>query len=257
MKLLFFLLGCCLAPLAQVSGVQNAQGTALNPAVPTVTFDSIWQSATPQEYVITTRSDGISTYLSRNPLGRIQAGEQGAAKIDKRWQNEETPATPATPETKSSQDNDPDYHVEFTMSPATAQRIFKDAEKANYFNGSFEYTKHQVASTGRKTLTYADPTRHHQATFDFSENNAIEDLAKLFQAISNTIEFGRKLEFKHKYDKLGLEGDLQAMEDAMENHNLAELQVIAPALQSIADDSSVMNIARQRAKRLLKKAAGK
>ena len=43
----------------------------------------------------------------------------------------------------------------------------------------------------------------------------------------------------------------------MENHNLAELQVIAPALQSIADDSSVMNIARQRAKRLLKNAGGK
>jgi hypothetical protein len=254
MKLLFFLLGCCLVPLAQLSGIQNAQGTALNPAVPTVTFDSIWQSATPQEYVITTRSDGISTYLSRNPLGRIQAEEEGAGKIDKRWQNEETPATP---ETKSSQDNDPDYHVEFTMSPATAQRIFKDAEKANYFNGSFDYTKHQVASTGRKTLTYADPIRHFQTTFDYSENNAVEDLAKLFLAISNTIEYGRKLEFKHKYDKLGLEDDLKAMEDAMENHNLAELQVIAPALQSIADDSSVMNIARQRAKRLLKKAGGK
>jgi hypothetical protein len=82
-------------------------------------------------------------------------------------------------------------------------------------------------------------------------------LAHLFGGISNTIEFGRKLEFKHKYDKLGLEGELKAMENAVENHNLAELQLIAPTLQSIADDSSVMNIARARARRLLSKASNK
>ena len=94
-----------------------------------------------------------------------------------------------------------------------------------------------MANTGHKTLTYADPVRYFETTFNFSDHKAVDDLARLFQAISNTIEFGRKLEFKHKYDKLGLEGDLKAMEDAMECHNLAELQVIAPTLRSIADDS--------------------
>jgi hypothetical protein len=78
-------------------------------------------------------------------------------------------------------------------------------------------------------------------------------LTNLFQGISLTIEFGRKLQFKHKYDKLGLEADLKAMEDAEANHNLAELQVIAPTLKDIADDPSVLNIARARARRLLAK----
>jgi hypothetical protein len=236
MKLFCFLLAALAAIAAQVP--------TQNPVVPTVTYDLVWESATPQEFIVTVTSDGPATYLSRGVSRPVQASEY---REDKRW-TEEKPAAPATDE------KDPDFHVEFTMSPATAQRIFKDAEQANYFNGSFDYTRHQVANSGRKTLTYADSSRHFQTVFNYSENKAVEDLAHLFQAISNTIEFGRKLEFKHKYDKLGLEADLKAMEDAMEYHNLAELQIIAPALQGIADDASVMNIARARAKRLLLKA---
>ena len=72
--------------------------------------------------------------------------------------------------------------------------------------------------------------------------------------ISTTIEHGRKLQFLHRFDKLGLEDELKGMENAVENHNLAELQIIAPTLKSIADDTTVLNIARQRAKRLLAKA---
>jgi hypothetical protein len=44
------------------------------------------------------------------------------------------------------------------------------------------------------------------------------------------------------------------MESALESHNLAELQIIAPTLESIANDPAILNIARQRAKRLLAKA---
>ena len=60
--------------------------------------------------------------------------------------------------------------------------------------------------------------------------------------------------YLHRFDKLGLEDELKGMENAAENHNLAELQIIAPTLKSIADDTTVLNIARQRAKRLLAKA---
>jgi hypothetical protein len=60
--------------------------------------------------------------------------------------------------------------------------------------------------------------------------------------------------FLRRFDKLGLEDELKAMEDAAESHNLAELQIIRPTLESIAQDSTILNIARQRAKRLVAKA---
>ena len=56
-------------------------------------------------------------------------------------------------------------------------------------------------------------------------------------------------------DKLGLEDELKGMESAQASHNLVQLQIIASTLESIADDTSVLHIARQRAKRLLAKAS--
>ena len=222
MKRLPLLLLPLLAALAVA--MQNTPSQT-NPAVPTVSFDCLWEAATPQEYTVTTRSDGSSTYLSRNPVA------------------------PKDPNVVQ----DPDYQFEFTMSPANSKKVFKLAEQAHFFNGNFEFTKHVMANTGKKTLTYSDPARHYRTVYNYSENKAIQDLTSLFQGISLTLEHGRKLQFKHKYDKLGLEQELKATEDEAQNRNLAELQLITPVLESIADDPSVLNIARERAKRLLGK----
>ncbi|HZD92795.1 MAG TPA: hypothetical protein VE133_00990, partial [Candidatus Sulfotelmatobacter sp.] len=108
-------------------------------------------------------------------------------------------------------------------------------------------------STGQKTLTYADPARHFETIYDYSENKAINEITSIFQGISNTIEHGRKLQFLRRFDKLGLEAELKDMETAAENHDLCELQLIVPTLETIANDTTVLNIARQRARRLLAK----
>jgi hypothetical protein len=223
MKKLFAALVSIVAALAAAAQTTSQNATTLNPTTPTITFDRLWEASTPQEYLFTVKSGGTATYLSRNPT---RAPEDGSEK-------------------------DPDYTLDFTLSARNRDKIFKLAQEANYFNGNFDFTKHAVANTGRKTLTYADPSRHFQTVFNHSENKPVQELAHLFLAISNTIEFGRKLQFKYKYDKLGLESELQGMEMAAEGGNLAEVQLIAPTLQKIADDSSVLNIARKRAKHLL------
>jgi hypothetical protein len=215
----FFLV--CAAFLATVS--VRAQAPDQNPLVPTITFDRIWEPFTPQEVTITVQAGGTATYRSRNPL---KAPEAGA---------------------------DPDYSLNFTMSAPDRDKVFRYATEANYFNGDFSFKKHPVASTGQKTLTYADTARHFQTTYDYSENKAIQEITNIFQGISNTIEYGRKLQFLHRFDRLGLEAELKGMESAMESHNLGQLQLIAPTLKRIADDPAILNIARQRAKRLLAK----
>ncbi|HZE25407.1 MAG TPA: hypothetical protein VE054_15530 [Blattabacteriaceae bacterium] len=207
------------APLA-LSG----QDTQQNPIRPTITFDRVWEAYKPQNVTIIVQSTGSARYVSRNPF---------------------TPPEPGA---------DPDYTLDFTLSSRSQQKLFREAREANYFNGDFSFKKHVVASTGKKTLTYSDPVRHFSTTYDYSDNKAIEEITNLFSGISNTIEHGRKLAYLHRFDKLGLEDELKAMEDAAESHNLAEVQIIAPTLKSIQDDTKVLNIARQRAKRLLAKA---
>ena len=199
-----------------------AQNAHQNPQLPTITFDRLWEEYKPQNVDITVQATGPAKYISRNPF---------------------TPPEQAGP--------DPDYLLEFTISPRNQERLFRYAREANYFNGDFSYKKHAVASTGRKTLTYADHDRHFETTYDYSDNKAIQQITDIFQGISNTIECGRKLQYLRRFDKLGLEAELKAMEDAAASHSLDELQIIAPTLQGLAEDPAILNIARQRAQRLL------
>ena len=193
-----------------------------HPTEPTITFDLLWEAATPQNYTITVESSGKAKYVSRNPTRPSEADNAP----------------------------DPNYEVEFTLSPANRDRLFALAKDNNYFNGDFNY-KHKVANTGKKTLTYADPVRHFDTVYNFSENKDIEEITKLFQGISNTIEHGRKLQFMRRFDKLSLDTELRGMEEMAQNGYLAEIQIIAPILQNLANDTSVLHMARQRAQRLL------
>jgi hypothetical protein len=207
------------------AGAQDQDALPDSPRVATVRFECFWEAATPQDYVIIARELGSARYLSRNPTRPNQP--EGASPYL------------------------PDYQFEFSLSGGNQARIFKLAHQANYFNGDFDYKKHPVANTGTKTLGYADPNRHNETTYNWSENPAIDQLTQLFEGISNTIEHGRRVQYLRRFDKLGLEAELKAMEDLAQSHYLAEIQIIAPTLQSIADDPAVMNIARQRARRLL------
>ncbi len=225
MKRVGFILFLLIVTAALTLWGQEAQQNPTNPALPTITFDRVWEAYKPQSVTITVQATGPARYVSRNPF--TPPNQTGA---------------------------DPDYLLDFTLSSKNQERLFRDAREANYFNGDFRYKKHAVAGTGQKTLTYSDSVRHFSTTYDYTENKAIQEITNLFSGISNTIEHGRKLVFLHRFDKLGLEDELKAMEDAAETSNLAELQIIVPTLKSIADDATVLNIARERARKLLAKA---
>jgi hypothetical protein len=213
-----------LAALLMFSGeTLFAQNADQVPAAGSITFDRAWEAYTPQQITITVSADGHAKYVSHS-----------AAKPP---------------------DEADDYQTEFTVSLSCRDKLFSNAREANYFDGDFTFKKHAVAGTGKKILAYADPARHFKTAYDYSENKAIMEITNIFQGISNTLEYGRKLQFKHRFDKLGLEDELKGMESAAEGHNLAQLQLIAPTLESILEDASVLNIARQRAKRLLAKAS--
>ncbi len=202
--------------------------------VPTVTFDLVFPGAVPAHYSVAVESSGRAAYRS----DEIAAG--------------------GPPETATG---DP-YLVYFVVSEATRTRIFKLAAAANYFNGRFNYTKSRVANTGTKTLTYSEgpavpfgkPTAgvRSSTVYNYSENPDIQRLTTIFQDISESLELGRRLNYLHRFDKLGLDAELKRAVEQAHEGQLLELQAIAPVLKAVADDSDVMHIARQRAQELLK-----
>jgi hypothetical protein len=210
-----------LAALISHGQTAQAQKPDQGSATPSITFERIWEDFTPQSVTITVSANGAAKYASRTP---------------------------------GKNDDTDEYHTEFTMSHDRCDKLFRYAQEAGYFQGDFTFKKHAVASTGKKTLTYVDASRHFNTTYDYSEHKAIQEITSIFMGLSNTIEHGRKLQFLRRFDKLGLEAELKVMEDAAESHSLVEIQLIAPTLESIAEDHAILNIARQRAHRLLAKA---
>ena len=188
----------------------------------TVTFTLDFPNSEPDHYVISVSSDGHATYESN---GKLSPDAQADAS-----------------------------RLDFSLSPASRARIFDLAKRAHYFQGDIDSKKRNLASTGSKTLTYKDDQRSTKATYNYSPVSAVQQLKQLFQNLSATLEFGRRLEYFHHYQKLALDEELKRMEEMAKQNGLIELSALGPILQQIANDNSVINPVRARAQRLLERA---
>lgn len=147
------------------------------------------------------------------------------------------------------------YIMKFVVSQPARTRIFQLAKKLHYFKGDFEYHKGHLANTGAKTLYYTDEKTNNSTTYNYSSNLDIQELTHVFQGISATLEFGRRLQYYYDHQKLGLDDELKRMEEMEQEGELDELQAVSPILQKIASNPEVMHIDQEHARNLLRLAA--
>jgi hypothetical protein len=187
--------------------------------LPIVTFTCDFPGSNPDHYFISIAGDGSASYDSTGKL------------------------------MKQSDDNDP-FRIDFKVTEATRARIFELTEKADYFAGRLDSGK-KLASMGVKTLTYQDARRNTKATYNYSSRGGVQELTQLLQGMALTLEFGRRLEYECRYEKLALDDELKAMEDENSRGRLVELGAVSPTLEKITKDPTLVNVARARAQRLL------
>jgi hypothetical protein len=154
-------------------------------------------------------------------------------------------------------DESDNFDYEFTISSATREKIFALSAKAGYFQKDLDSHRKNMAFTGKKTLSYKDVQRSGESTYNYSPDAAVQELTNLFQGLSATLELGHRLEYSLRYQKLALAEDLKRTEESARLSPPVEIQAIAPILQQIIADSSVMNVTRARAQRLLERPAGR
>jgi hypothetical protein len=156
---------------------------------------------------------------------------------------------------KADENSDPDtYRIEFEMTPGNRDRIFQWAKQANYFAGKVDSGNRKLAFTGDKALSYQDGERSFTAHYNFSTLEPVRQLTTLFQKIAGTLDYGRELTYDDRYQKLALDDVLKRMEMQAKNDELSEIQSLAPILQEIVADSSVIHVVRARAKELIEMA---
>jgi hypothetical protein len=160
-----------------------------------------------------------------------------------------------TPNTSQGGDPDP-VEQDFAMSESNRQEIFALARKLNYFQSDFDSHLKHIAQTGTKTLAYKSDDVHGSTTYNYSPNPTAQRLTQLFLGLATTLDYGRKLAWQYRYDKLGLDQLLRELEDLQARHQVEELNVIEPILRQIANDPNLMHISRQSAQHLLKTIGG-
>jgi len=146
-------------------------------------------------------------------------------------------------------------HVEqrAVLTPTTTARIFELARASDRFNVACESLAKNVADMGHKTLRYSGPEGDGSCVYNFSEIKSIVALTQLLQGITITLDMGRKLDFDHRFDRLGLDEDTTALVEMIAQGRAVEVNMIARTLRSIAEDSEVMERVRGRASSLLQR----
>jgi len=196
---------------------QAAMGGAPSTAVVTFTLD--FPGSDPPHYTIAIDAGGHGSYESTVPA------EEDAS--------EQT------------------YRTEFEVSAVNRDRIFEWAKQAQYFAGKIDSGKRNLAFTGTKMLSYQDGQRSFTARYNYSALDPVRQLTALLQSVASTLDYGRRLTYYHHYQKLALDDELKHMEVQARNNELSEIQAVAPVLQEIIEDASVINVVRARAKELL------
>jgi hypothetical protein len=212
------LLAGLIACLLTAAGAQQT-------VVPTVSFTCDFPGSEPDHYAISVSDDGNAVYDSDSKLNDSAASEP--------------------------------FHSDFTVSQASRTRIFDLAKRAHYFEGDVDSKKKNLASTGTKTLAYKDAQKSTRATYNYSPIPAVEDLTAFFQSLSTTLEFGHRLDYYLRYQKLALDEEMKKMEEMSNSGGLVEMSAVAPILQKIADDPAVIKVVRARAQRLMLAPAAK
>jgi hypothetical protein len=204
--------------LASGAAMAQAAGGGDSSSPPVVTFTLDFPKSDPTHYSIAVDNRGHGTYEC---TARVEEGDEQ------------------------------EYRTEFEVSPGNRERIFEWAKDAKYFSGKVDSNNRKLAFTGEKILSYQDGQRSFTARYNFSSVEPVRELTALFQNMANTLDFGRRLTYYHRYQKLALDEELKRMEAQAQNHELSEIQGVAPILRKIVEDTSVLNVVRARAQALL------
>lgn len=147
-------------------------------------------------------------------------------------------------------------HVErtITINPATGAKIFQAARELRNFDVVCASKAKNIADTGTKTLTYTGPGGTGSCVYNYSQNKTVATLTDTFQGIAYTLDEGRRLEFLHRFDRLGLDAEMSRLaEEAQAGHAL-ELGTIESTLTAIVSDMALIQRVRLQAAKMLAQA---
>jgi hypothetical protein len=181
--------------------------------LPTITFRRVFEGSTPEFVEITVREDG-------------------AAKADVRQLSEA-----ASPQ-------------EFVVGPALRGQIFDLVRQMRNFQGADLDAQRRVAYMGQKTFRWDQGAESYQTQYNYTVDLQAIQLQKMFENLAQEQTDLATLEQRLRYDRLGVNQALDQFEGHFNRGILAEPARFLPVLDRIAEDTRLIELARQRARSL-------
>lgn len=105
-----------------------------------------------------------------------------------------------------------------------------------------------------RTLTYKYSHFNNQFTYGAPPGPDIEELTSVFEELSETLEYGRKLAYLQQHDPDAIGSELQRLRMRAEHRNIRELPALIAILRGLALDKRLAAPVRSEAERLLQTA---
>ena len=134
--------------------------------------------------------------------------------------------------------------------PKFAAHAFQVAQHKKYFQVDCE-SHLKVAFQGTKKLTYGGPKGEGSCEFNYSRDAEIQELGDSLVAVATTIIEGARLEKLLQHDPLGLDKEIQSVQEAAGDGRAQQICSIRDILERLSDDPAVLERVRKRAKALL------
>jgi hypothetical protein len=146
---------------------------------------------------------------------------------------------------QSSEDADPQS---FQVSEPVRAKLFALAGELHNFEGADLDVHRRVADLGQKTLRYEKDGQVHETQFNYTINHSATQLQTIFEGLAQQLEDRDLLQQRLKYDRLGVNDALVQFELHLNQRARPEPERLLPVLDSIAANSKLVDVARQRAR---------
>jgi hypothetical protein len=139
-----------------------------------------------------------------------------------------------------------DQPVKFQLSPTDVKAMFDLADKLEHFQQPLE-SGLKVAKTGDKVFRWSDGAAKSEQKFNYTLIAEAQALTTWFERITDTERSLLELERTARFDRLGVNQSLLAIQALVEKKRLVAGEQFLPMLDRVSKNAGYINMARERA----------
>ncbi len=142
--------------------------------------------------------------------------------------------------------------LDVVLKLSTIDHLLSLFVQADFFNESKNFVSpRKVADMGMKTIHFESGSRKREVVYNYTEDKALQEISNFFENLCTQERTLFELDLALKYDRLGIPKKLDELEQNFSAKRIVAPERFAPVLEKIYQDTTLINLARKEAKKLL------